>query len=466
MVVTPHDKPEVSLKSAVNSNPVALADKQEHEEFSSNYRNYALFILLLGYIVNFVDRSILAILLEPIKQDLDLNDTQLGFLGGLAFALFYSTLGIPIAALADRWSRTKVLSIAIVVWSGMTALCGLAGSFWHLLIARIGVGVGEAGASPPSHSLISDYFPLDKRATALSIYALGIPIGSMIGYGLGGWSADNFGWRNTFFLVGLPGIAVAALLFFTLREPPRGLSEVKDAETPAAEPEGPPSMLQVFRHLLKKPSFCFMSLACGLHAFVSYGVSTWNPAFLERLHDMSRTEIGGWVALASAISAIGTFGGGYLADILFKRSADRRWYLWIPAIATLVMVPFQLVTYLHPSFSVLYVSLCIAAVLSGMYLGPSFAMTQALVTLRMRAVASAILLLVLNLIGMGLGPFFIGFMSDIFEPSYGIFALRYALVVTLIFNVIAAGLYFAGSWTIRKDISDTEQLMRTRTHSS
>ena len=251
MVVTPHDKPEVSLKSAVNSNPVALADKQEHEEFSSNYRNYALFILLLGYIVNFVDRSILAILLEPIKQDLDLNDTQLGFLGGLAFALFYSTLGIPIAALADRWSRTKVLSIAIVVWSGMTALCGLAGSFWHLLIARIGVGVGEAGASPPSHSLISDYFPLDKRATALSIYALGIPIGSMIGYGLGGWSADNFGWRNTFFLVGLPGIAVAALLFFTLREPPRGLSEVKDAETPAAEPEGPPSMLQVFRHLLK-----------------------------------------------------------------------------------------------------------------------------------------------------------------------------------------------------------------------
>ena len=458
MVATPRDKPEVRLKPAVSSKPVASTNEQA--EFSAGYRNYALFILLLGYIVNFVDRSILAILLEPIKHDLDLNDTQLGFLGGLAFALFYSTLGIPIAALADRWSRTKVLSIAIVVWSGMTALCGMAGNFWHLLIARIGVGVGEAGASPPSHSLISDYFPLDKRATALSIYALGIPIGSMIGYGLGGWSADNFGWRNTFFLVGFPGVAVAALLFFTLREPPRGLSEAADTKT--AEPEASPSMGQVFRHLLKKPSFCFMSFACGLHAFVSYGVSTWNPAFLERLHDMTRTEIGGWVALASAISAIGTFGGGFLADRLFNRSGDRRWYLWIPAIATLVMVPFQLVTYLHGSFAVLYTALCIAAILSGMYLGPSFAMTQALVTLRMRAVASAILLLVLNLVGMGLGPFFIGFMSDVFEPAHGITALRYAICVSLIFNVIAAGLYFAGARTIRKDITDTEDLMRQR----
>lgn len=436
----------------------------EQAEFSAGYRNYALFILLLGYIVNFVDRSILAILLEPIKQDLDLSDTQLGFLGGLAFALFYSTLGIPIAALADRWSRTKVLSIAIVVWSGMTALCGMAGNFWHLLIARIGVGVGEAGASPPSHSLISDYFPIDKRATALSIYALGIPIGSMVGYGLGGWSADTFGWRNTFFLVGLPGIAVAALLFFTLREPPRGLSEAADTKT--TEPETSPSMGKVFSHLLKKPSFCFMSFACGLHAFVGYGVATWNPAFLERLHDLTRTEIGGWVALAAAIGAIGTFGGGYLADRLFKRSDDRRWYLWIPAVATLLMVPFQLVAYLHSNFALLYTCLCIAAILSGMYLGPSFAMTQALVTLRMRAVASAILLLVLNLVGMGLGPFFIGFMSDVFEPAHGILALRYAMCVALIFNVVSAGLYFAGAKTIRKDIADTEDLMRQNAQSA
>lgn len=427
--------------------------------FSPRYRNYALFVLLLGYIVNFVDRSILSILLEAIKEDLLLSDTELGLLGGLAFALFYSTLGIPIAALADRWSRVKVLSIAIVIWSGMTAACGAAQNFWQLLLFRIGVGVGEAGASPPSHSLISDYFPLEKRATALSIYALGIPIGSMIGYGVGGWSADNLGWRNTFYLVGFPGLLVAALLFATLREPPRGMSEEKADDAPV-DAEPPPSMGQVFSYLWKKKSFRFMSLACGLHAFVSYGVGTWNPPFLERIHEMSRTEIGAWIALMSAISAIGTFGGGFLADKMYDRTGNRSWYLWIPAIATLVMVPFQLLGYLHSDFAMLYTGLCIAAILGGMYLGPCFAMTQALVTLRMRAVASAILLLVLNLIGMGLGPFFVGIMADVFEPSYQIMALRYALCVTLIFNVISAALYFLGGRTIAGDISDTEEVMR------
>ena len=429
-------------------------------EFSPGYRNYALFVLLLGYIVNFVDRSILSILLEPIKADLGLSDTQLGFLSGVAFAVFYSTLGIPIAALADRWSRVRILSIAITVWSLMTALCGAAQGFWHLLLARIGVGVGEAGASPPSHSLISDYFPLEKRATALSIYALGIPIGSMIGYGLGGWGADNIGWRNTFFLVGFPGVAIAALLFFTLREPPRGLSE---AETTAKAPEEPsPSMKEVLIYLWGKKSFRFMSLACALHAFVSYGVGTWNPPFLERIHEMSRTEIGGWIALMSAISALGTFGGGYLADRFYERTNNRRWYLWIPAIATLAMVPFQFLAYLHPEFPWLYVGMNIAAILGGMYLGPCFAMTQALVTLRMRAVASAILLLVLNLIGMGLGPYFVGVMSDFFEPEYGNLSLRYALCVTLIFNVIAACLYFFGAKSVTTDIEATETLLRER----
>jgi len=429
-------------------------------EFSAGYRNYALLILLLGYIVNFVDRSILNILLEPIKLELDLNDTQLGLLGGLAFALFYSTLGIPIAALADRWSRVKVLSIAVVIWSAMTAVCGLAQNFWHLLLARIGVGVGEAGASPPSHSLISDLFPVEKRATALSIYALGIPIGSMIGYGIGGWGADTFGWRVTFYLVGLPGIAIAALLFFTLREPPRGMSEAGTSSSANSEPS--PAMKDVFGYLWQKRSFRYMSLACGLHALVSYGVGTWNAPFLERLQEMSRTEIGGWIALMSAISALGTFGGGYVADKLFDRTDDRRWYLWLPAIATLGMVPFQLLAYLHPDFPWLYLGLNIAAILGGMYLGPSFAMTQALVTLRMRAVASAILLLVLNLIGMGLGPFIIGVMADLFEPSKGIYALRWAMCVTLIFNVIAAACYFLGARTITEDIDATEALLRGR----
>ena len=444
----PSGKPATQASPTSNSNT----------EFSPGYRKYALFVLLLGYIVNFVDRSILSILLEPIKLELDLSDTELGFLGGLAFAIFYSTLGIPIAALADRWSRVKVLSIAIVIWSAMTAVCGLAQNFWHILIARIGVGVGEAGASPPSHSLISDYFPLETRATALSVYALGIPIGSMIGYGIGGWGADILGWRNTFYLVGLPGIAIAALLFLTLREPPRGLSEKTTAANRATDSS--PPMADVLKHLWSKRSFRYLSLACGLHALVSYGVGTWNPSFLIRIHDMSSTEIGGWIALMSLISAIGTFGGGFLADRMYKSSGNRRWYLWIPAIATLVMVPFQLLAYLHPEFPWLFFGLNIAAILGGMYLGPCFAMTQALVTLRMRAVASAILLLVLNLIGMGMGPFLIGIFADLFEPAYGIFALRWALCVTLTFNVIAATFYYLGARTITEDIEATEALTR------
>ena len=423
--------------------------------YSSGYRKYALFVLLLGYIVNFVDRSILAILIEPIKADLQLNDTQLGLLGGLAFALFYSTLGLPIAALADRWSRVKVLSIAILVWSAMTAVCGLVSSFWQLLFARIGVGVGEAGASPPSHSLISDYFPLATRATALSIYALGIPIGTMVGNAVGGWGADNLGWRYTFMLVGLPGVAIAFLLLFTLREPPRGLS---DAVKPKAD-EAPPKMKAVLSFLWQKRSFRYMSLACGLHAFVSYGAGTWNPPFLIRIHELSNTETGWWLALIAGVGAIGTFGGGYLADKLYDASGNRRWYLWIPAIATMVMVPFQFLAYLHSDFAMVLVGLFAASILGPIYLGPAFAMTQALVGLRMRAVASAILLLVLNLVGMGLGPYFVGFMSDIFEPGYGILSLRYALCASLIFNIIAAILYFLGSRHVDQDIADTEALI-------
>lgn len=422
--------------------------------YSSGYRKYALFVLLLGYIVNFVDRSILAILIEPIKIEFDLDDAQLGLLGGLAFAIFYSTLGLPIAALADRWSRVKVLSIAIFVWSAMTAVCGLVSGFWQLLFARIGVGVGEAGASPPSHSLISDYFPLETRATALSIYALGIPIGTMVGNAVGGWGADNLGWRYTFMLVGLPGIAIAFLLLFTLREPPRGMSDVVKQKAV----EAPPKMKTVLGFLWQKRSFRYMSLACGLHAFVSYGAGAWNPPFLLRIHEMSSTEMGSWLALIAGIGAIGTFGGGYIADKMYDASGNRRWYLWIPAIATLVMVPFQFLAYLHSDFAMVVVGLTAASVLGPIYLGPAFAMTQALVGLRMRAVASAILLLVLNLVGMGLGPYFVGLVSKYLEPSYGIYSLRYALCISLIFNIVAATLYFLGSRHVDQDIANTEAL--------
>ena len=425
--------------------------------FPPRYRNYALGVLFLGYVVNFIDRSILAILLEPIKHDLSLSDSELGLLGGLAFALFYATLGIPIAALADRWSRVKVLAISMIIWSAMTALCGMASNFITLLIARIGVGVGEAGASPPSHSLISDYFPIESRATALSIYALGIPFGSMVGNFVGGWGAEELGWRTTFFLVGIPGILVAFLILATLKEPPRGLSEKREIK-----PDGtaPPAMKDVFQFLWAKKSFRHIGFAAGLHAFVGYGAGTWNAPFLIRSHEMPITEVGSWLAIISGIGAIGTFAGGFLGDKISDRTGDRRWYLWVCGISTLIMVPFQLTAYLYDELWAVIPSLFVVSILGGMYLGPSFAMTQGLVTLRMRAVASAILLFMLNIIGMGLGPYFVGIASDLLAPNFAIHSLRYALCMAVLANLWAATHYFLGAKTLRRDLGDTESLLR------
>ena len=423
--------------------------------FSPRYRKYALGVLFLGYVVNFIDRSILAILLEPIKVELLLTDSQLGMLGGLAFALFYTTLGIPIAAMADRRSRVKILAIAMVIWSAMTAVCGLAQGFAMLLLARIGVGVGEAGASPPSHSLISDYFPVETRATALSIYALGIPFGSMVGNFVGGWGAEALGWRQTFILVGLPGIFVALLIWFTLREPPRGMADVKTTK-PDNSPA--PDVAQVLKLLWARVSFRHLSFAAGLHAFIGYGAGTWNAPFLIRSHDMPVSEVGAWLALISGVGAIGTFFGGYLSDKLSDRYDDRRWYMWVPGISTIVMVPFQFVAYLYGGIWAVIPSLMIVAILGGMYLGPSFAMTQGLVTLRMRAVAAAILLFMLNIIGMGMGPFLVGVFSDVLNPTTGIDSLRYALCLAVLVNVWAAIHYFVGAQSLRQDLATTEKL--------
>ncbi len=425
-----------------------------------NYRKYALGILLVGYVINFVDRSILSLLLEPIKLELALTDSQLGFLGGLAFAVFYTFLGIPIAALADRRSRVKILAVSMVIWSAMTAICGLANNFLTLLLARIGVGIGEAGASPPSHSLISDYFPIETRATALSIYALGIPLGTMIGNFVGGWGADAIGWRYTFFLVGVPGIIFALIVWFTLREPPRGMSDIKPSQrstTPVKTPP-PPPVKTVFKLLWSKTSFRHLAFAAGLHAFVSYGAGTWNAPFFIRIHEMSLTDIGSILALVAGVGAIGTFFGGYISDKLSDRTDDKRWYFWVPGIATLVMVPFQLIAYLYGGMWAVVASLMMVAVLGNAYLGPSFAMTQALVSLRMRAVASAILLFVLNLIGMGLGPYLVGVLSDILTPDFGVYSIRYAMCAAVLVNLWAAFHYFVGARTMRGDLADTQEM--------
>lgn len=437
--------------------PVAKPGLRQHEEpvqplFSRAYLNYALGLLIVINSFNYLDRQILSILLEPIKRDLQLSDTALGFLTGIAFALFYTFAGIPIARWADRGMRRTIISLGLAVWSGMTAVTGLAQSFTQLALARIGVGLGEAACTPPSHSLLSDYFPPERRGTALSIFALGVPIGIMTGYLVGGWVNHHFGWRTAFFVVGTPGLLLALLAWATLREPPRGHSEgLRVNESTARE-----SISEVLRFMWRLRSFRHLSLAAALHALYGYGALAFMPAFMMRVHGMTNTaELGLWLGLIAGIfSGIGTFLGGNLSDRLAARRKDLRWYMWLPAWATMLSVPFSFLFYLWPEGRTALLLSIPGAILGPIYLGPTAAMTQGLVKLRMRATASAILLFVINLIGLGLGPQAVGALSDLLAPTYGAESLRYALLSVVVTGSVWSALhYFFAARTLREDLT-------------
>lgn len=409
---------------------------------------YALGVLFVVYVFNFLDRSILGILAQPIKDDLGLSDTQMGFLGGIAFAIFYTFIGIPIARLADRTVRRSLLAVCLALWSGMTVLCGFAANFVHLLLARIGVSIGEAGGSPPSHSMISDLFPEHRRATALSIYALGIPVGAMLGSLFGGVLNDEFGWRMAFIIVGVPGLLLALVVRFTMAEPVRGASD-KFAQ---ARTEAPPAM-DVFRLLWTRKSFRYMSLGAALHAFVGNGVGYWFPSFMIRTHELDTTTVGIWLFYLGFAGMLGTFLGGYLCDRFGKR--DSRWYLWIPAAATLIAVPFQYFVYTGADWQMALLLANIPAFLGAFYLGPSFALTQNLVGVRMRALAASVLLFITNLIGLGLGPQVTGILSDLYlsMTDLGVDSLRWAMVTVLVLNVVSTLFYLLAGRYLRADLA-------------
>ncbi len=425
-----------------------MAEAAKRGQMSYRYRWYVLTVLVVVYVFNFIDRSVLGILVEPIRAELGVSDTMMGFLGGFAFAAFYTFMGIPIARMADRGVRRNIISVCLALWSGATALCGLAQNFVQLLLARIGVAVGEAGGSPPSHSMISDLFPADRRGTALAIYALGIPIGTMLGNLGGGWLTEYFDWRTAFIVVGLPGILLAVLVRFTVREPERGA-----AEGIALTPEDAPPVMEVFQYLWSKKSFRYMSIAGALHAFVGNGIGYWIPAMFNRSHDLSSAQMGTALFWLGFASIAGTFLGGYLGDKLGAR--DKRWYMWLPMIATIVKVPFSAFVYLwYDPYTALWV-LSIPYFLGAYWFGPTFAMTQGLVGLRMRALACSLLLFVINIIGLGLGPQFVGILSDVFAATtdLGPDSLRWALTVSLICNPFSAALYWLAAKTLREDLT-------------
>jgi MFS family permease len=418
-------------------------------ELSRTQRNYALGLLIVVYTFAFIDRNIVNVLLEPIRKEFDLADWQLGFFSGTAFGIFYATLGLPIARLADRLPRKRIIGVALAFWSVMTALQGAAVGFASLAVTRVMVGVGEAGCSPPAHSMISDMFRPAERARALGVYAFGIPIGGALGLLIGGWMRELFDWRAAFMVVGVPGVVLSLVVFATLREPTRGYWE--GGTRPAAH-GGQDSMLDVFRLLAKLPSFWHLAFAGALHAFYGYGAASFNPVFFERSHGMGPGEyatIAAGIGLTAGV--LGTYLGGALGDRYGAH--DVRSYPFVPGVGSVIVIPFVIAIYLAPDARLALGISLISGVAGGLYLGPTFAMTQALVPPRMRAQAAAVMLLVLNLIGLGAGPQFVGWLSDLLKPAHGIESVRYALLYTITIGAAWSAIhYWRASRTLGRDL--------------
>lgn len=444
---------------AVDTSGLQSAAAAQPQEFqaSGRYRYYVVWFLFVVYVFNFVDRQILTTLIEPIKHEFGLHDWQLGALSGTAFALFYTTFGIPIARWADKSNRVNIIALSLLLWSGATAVTAFVRNFWELFAARVVVGIGESGCSPPALSLISDYFEPKRRSKALSIYAMGVYGGTFIGLMMGGIVAQIYGWRAAFLIVGLPGIALAAILKLTIREPPRGFSEggahtVKDA----------PPMMVVVKTLLAKSSFRHLALASGLHAFVSYGVSAFYNSYLIRSHGFSVAEAGVWLAFIVGIGGLlGTYVGGTYADKLTQRHGDSRYMLKVPAISNLISLPFAAAAFMLSYPPVVLACLFLYICFGTMYLAPSISATYRLVAPRERALATALLFLVLNFIGIGIGPILTGFIShtignnlaDAGVPAAQASAdgLRYALSIIVFTFAWSTFHYYRAMRTLRQE---------------
>ncbi|MBI1186013.1 MAG: MFS transporter [Alphaproteobacteria bacterium] len=440
---------------------------------SKGSAHYALALLTLVVLLNFLDRQIVAILAEPIKRDLNLTDSQVGLMAGLSFALLYTTLGIPLAWLADRWRRPQIIAISIALWSAMTVLCGMAGNFFQLFLARVGVGVGEAGSGPASHSLLSDLFPPERRAGAFGVYGLGIPVGAFVAYAGGGWIVENFDWRTAFVLAGAPGLIVAALVALTLKEPRR-----QAGSAPAPAP--PPGAL---RALAQKSTYWHLVAGATLVAFVAYGFASFYGAFFVRIHGMGYGELGVALGVMVGISgALGAWLGGVVADRARKRAVGA--VLAIPGIILIAAAPFFLAgLYIEEKYASIAL-LAAPTIAATFYYGPTFSSVQGLALPHTRAMAAAVFVFISSLIGMGLGPVFAGALSDTFAAqafaqvdarafadacalalgegraagcaAAEASAIRSAIVTLSFFNLWAAAHFLLAARTLRRDLADEQ----------
>ena len=427
------------------SAPQAATDASP--EPSDAYARYVLAVLFVVYVFNFADRQVLSILIEPIQHELGVSDTLMGLLAGPAFAFFYTLLGVPIARWADRGSRRSVILFSLTTWSAMTAASGLARSYATLALARIGVGVGEAGGTPPSHSLLSDYFPPERRATALALYGNGIYVGSGLGIMAGGLLHEAFGdWRTAFYAVGFAGLPLGVLVWLTVRDVPRGRSDAAQAV------DGGEGFFGVMRFLFAKRSFAWLVLGACFKSMAGYAVLVWGAVFLGRVHGMSAGEIGRLFGPTIIVGGcLGVSLGGWLADRLGR--TDPRWYMRLPAILSILAWPLALGFLLAPSRAVAIVCFVPFYAVANMYVGPLWSTAQNLARPHMRATASAVLLFILNLFGLGLGPFLIGLANDLLAGRYGELAVRYSLIGVATLSMAACVPFWLGSNCLREDLA-------------
>lgn len=406
-----------------------------------------LWLLLIVYIFNFIDRSIVGILAEPIARDLKLSDTQIGLMTGLAFALFYTALGLPIARYADRPStnRARLIAVSLAIWSAMTAIGGLTQNFIQLLLARIGVGVGEAGCTPAAHSLITDSVPRERRASALAFYALGIPIGSLLGTLLGGQLADTVGWRMAFVVVGAPGVLLALVVAAVLRDPRRAASPVAQA------PRAAIGNREALREIFGSRAFVLLLIAGSGASFLSYGKSTWAIIFFQRTHGLSPGQVGLWFGVFVGLAGIiGTLLGGWIADRY--GATNRRHVLTAPAIGMAIAAPINFFGYMMSDWRVAMAMLLLPTVLNSLYYGPTYSSAQGLVRPQVRAVASATLLFFQNLIGLGLGPLLFGIISDLLKVQAGEDSVRWVLYGAAWLGLIPAFFFWRCSLRLNAEL--------------
>ena len=410
-----------------------------------NSKWFVLIVLTIVYVFNFADRQILIILQEGIKEDLQLSDTQLGLLTGLGFALLYTTLGIPIAKLADKYNRKNILAFSLGFWSLMTVLSGRAQNFFQMLLTRIGVSAGEAGGMPPSHSIISDYFPKEERGTAFSIYSMGVPIGILLGFIVAGSIASEYGWRMAFYALGFPGILLAIIMYFIVKEPVRGQIDGR------VEDKKDPTFKEVIGELFSKKSFLYLCLGAGFTTFSSYSLNNFLPSFIQRAHGVDLITVSINLGLSIGIGGlIGALIGGRLADI--KGAKNKKWYLYVPILSCVFSLFPALTVLFTGSSKIALAAIFPYAIFNSAFTGPVYAVGQTLANVKMRAFATALILLFMNGIGLALGPLSAGMLSDFLEPSLGNFSLRYALTLNLLSLFLAIFFYWKSANNYEKDL--------------